>query len=61
MGQQACYSNGDKASLSAALLKLLQAPEQREAMGRKAYERTFERGFLWQAKAQKALTLIGRQ
>ena len=53
------FQPGDKASLSAALMKLLQTPEQREAMGRKAYERIFERSFLWQANAQKALTLIG--
>ena len=52
------FHPGDKASLSAVLLKLLYDSAQREAIGRKAYERIFERGFLWQANAKKTLSAV---
>lgn len=52
------FQPADKASLGAVLLKLLDDPEQREAMGRKAYARIVECGFLWQENAKKTLALV---
>jgi glycosyltransferase involved in cell wall biosynthesis len=52
------FQVGDKASLSAVLWKLLHDPEQRAALGRKAYHSIFERDFLWQANAKKTLALV---
>ena len=52
------FQVGDKASLGAVLWKLLHDPEQRAALGRKAYHSIFERGFLWQANAKKTLALV---
>jgi len=55
------FHPGDKDSLRATLLKLLDNAAQREAAGQKAYESVFARGLLWHANAQKVLALVSEE
>jgi glycosyltransferase involved in cell wall biosynthesis len=52
------FQPGDKNSLRQALLEMLDDSSRRIVVGKKACAAIFERGFLWQTNAERALRLI---
>jgi glycosyltransferase involved in cell wall biosynthesis len=52
------FKKGDKESLRSTLLKLHENKEKREAIAQMAYQKVFECGYLWQANAQKVLSIL---
>lgn len=48
----------DRESLSAILREVIDEPQKREDIGRRAHASVFERGLLWQANARKTLSLV---
>jgi glycosyltransferase involved in cell wall biosynthesis len=51
------FRPGDAESLQATLREALTNPAEREARGSRSHQRIFERGYLWRANADKALSL----
>ena len=51
------FKMGNKEDLRSTLMKLLRNPLKRERLGQNAYQSVFDRGFLWQANAEKTLRL----
>lgn len=52
------FEEGNKEGLKAALLDLVNNREKREKTGQNAYQRIFQRGFLWSANARRTLALV---
>jgi glycosyltransferase involved in cell wall biosynthesis len=52
------FQPGKKDGLRSTLLELLNDPTKREAVGKRAYQSIFERGFLWQTNAERTLRLV---
>lgn len=52
------FRPSDTESLQRTLTELLNQPAKRNAAGQKAYARIFEKGYLWQANAQRTVAVI---